>query len=167
MRLYVRVASWLRETGREASPEDYPLCLQPYTKVVAPVSGRPVHDHLRETLGEDKAFLAKTLKARAESARGMLGDSLDQTLSNAMRRDLPSQPMALIEAALTGELFAGACFTGVLAPLRRHAEELCRVHLPALPAFVEPPSAPLSAPWRTSIPRLRCRNSRWLDRSRL
>ncbi|NYZ17883.1 AAA family ATPase [Azospirillum sp. RWY-5-1] len=140
MRLYVRVANWLRENGHAAVPDACPVCLTPFEEVPDPATGRPAHQHLTEALLEGRDFLEKTLAAWAEGAEGALARDLPAVLADAVRDPLPDRPADLLRAALAEELFDASCFTGVLAPLRGHAEALCSTPLAALPGWTEPPT---------------------------
>jgi hypothetical protein len=140
MRLYVRVANWLRETGHATAPNTCPVCLQPYDGRLDPATGLPPHDHLANALSDGKAHLEKTLAAWAQSIFGTLAHDLPETLKTAMGADLPATPAGLLRAALTGELFETDAFKGVLAPLKAHAVMLCDTHLESLPPFTEPPA---------------------------
>ena len=72
MRLYVRVANWLRETGHTTAPDACPVCSKPFGTASDPVTERPVHEHVAEALDDDRVFLEKTLASWAESAAGAL-----------------------------------------------------------------------------------------------
>lgn len=140
VRLYVRVANWLRETGRTTVPDQCPVCLQPFDARPDPATGRAPRAHVVEALNMGKSYLEKTLENWAAGVSGTLARDLPEALSKAMNVDLPAGPADLLRAALTDELFRGDAFKGVLDSLKARATELAETHLSALPPFVEPPT---------------------------
>jgi hypothetical protein len=146
LRLYARVAGWLKEapTGRDLAA--CPVCAAPLGGKKDPVTGKPVVEHLRTCLETEGEYLEKGLQTWEEGALTTLRGGLPETLVAEAERDLPGKPADLIAAALGEELFSSRFLQGSLAALRPATEALCSRVLARLPQFEEPapPSLPAS-----------------------
>lgn len=143
VRLYARVAGWLRdaaksETGPRAALDSCPVCRGALEGSLDEVTSRPVADHLEEHLATDQSFLEKTPDAWAQHALSVLRSKLPEALVAELGTDLPGHPGDLVVNALGDELFAVSCFAGCLGALKATAGELCALARSALPDFAAP-----------------------------
>jgi hypothetical protein len=139
LRLYARVAGWMRDHSRLPHEVDTcPLCQSALDGRTDTVSGKPISDHLREFIGSESQILEKTASAWDQDALARLREAVGPTLQAELNRDLPPSPGALIVAALGQELFQPACLKGCLRVLQQAATGLCTKALARLPRFDEP-----------------------------
>jgi len=140
LRLYTRVASWLRDVGAPSSGvKECPVCLSGLKGKVDPVSRKPVAEHIEECLTANKEYLEKSLSAWEQSAVQLLYSELPQTLQAELAQDLPDSPADLMSHALAEELFQPTVFRGALAPLKEATRSRCSATRGCLRQFAEPP----------------------------
>ena len=139
LRLYARVAGWMRDHSHLAHQVDNcPLCQSALADKADTVTGKPIADHLREFIGTESQILEKTAAAWEQDALARLREDLGQTLQAELNQDLPATPATLITTAFTHELFQSQCLSGCLAVLKTGARVLCAKAVAELPAFEEP-----------------------------
>lgn len=139
LRLYARVAAWMKELPESADRVDLcPVCQNALEGNIDPVTGKPVAAHIGEFLKADAAHLEKTLGDWEQWARGRLLVELPPGLSGEVRDDLPDRPADLIVEALTNKLFEFPHFKGELAALKTPLRALCDRVLGGLAPYEEP-----------------------------
>jgi hypothetical protein len=144
LRLYARVASWLKESSELPDVDTCPLCATALAGKTDAVTGRAIAGHLHDCLDTNEEYLEKSLATWEEGALAKLRGGLPESLLLEVDRDLPDRPADLIATALCDELFASRFLQGSLAAMRQTAESLCQSALRELPPFEEPvaPSLP-------------------------
>jgi hypothetical protein len=126
IRLYTRVAGWIKEHPTLATNEDLcVVCGHDLAKATDPVTGLSVKDHLKEASDNDKDFLGQTFSVWAKSVMQRLSHELHSTLAQEMRHDLPEQPGILVRTALIEELFEKSPFQGALGLLKADFQTTC------------------------------------------
>ncbi|MBC8270292.1 MAG: AAA family ATPase, partial [Rhodospirillaceae bacterium] len=144
-RLYARVADWMRDADKDLLHLDNcALCDTSLEGKADPVTGQPVHKHLRTRLDEVSDALSHTFESWANHVEGKLARELPEGLRQEMGLDLPGAPSDLMTQALTDELFDQQPFQKSLSALKSKVEEICKATFSSLPGFNE--SAPLSFP---------------------
>lgn len=139
VRLYVRVANWLREHKSDQEVVDYcPVCESELEGKVDGVTGEGVKEHIEKCLQSTSNYLEKTVAAWEKGAVEMLANELPEALGSERNAELPETPRDLISGALVDELFESSQFHKSLAPLKETTQSLCNEALGALPEFREP-----------------------------
>jgi hypothetical protein len=138
LRLYARVAGWLKESPGSHDVDTCPLCAAALAGKTDSVTGKAIAEHLRDCLDASREYLDKSLDTWAEGALAKLRGSLPEPLLLEVARDLPESPTDLIAAALCDELFESRFLQGSLAAMRWAAKSLCQSALTELPTFEEP-----------------------------
>lgn len=139
LRLYARVAGWLKE--QEKCPSKIRVC--PVCEVVIegkkdPVTGKFISEQIQQYLERDCGFLEKTIADWENSTIQRLRSEIPPDLRLELDHDLPDSPIDLISKAFGEELFDSQIFKGCLAPLRNIIKNLCLKELKALPQHQEP-----------------------------
>lgn len=139
VRLYVRVANWIREHKAEPyNVEDCPVCETEIKDKTDAVTGEKVKDHIKRCLESQSDYLEKTVMSWEKSAVEILVVGLPDSLSSEINNELPEKPGDLILKALVEELFESPRFEKSLAPLKEAAQILCSEAVTDLSEFKEP-----------------------------
>lgn len=141
--LYAKVSSWMHEHGH-ADDGTCPVCVGRLHEARDPVTGRPVGEHLADA-SRDREVVARTIAEWSAHWCGHLLQELSPAIATEARRDLPTDPAALLRAGLVDELFASDPFKGALSALRTDAAALVAQRLAALPPYREPEAPELPA----------------------
>lgn len=135
VRLYARVAAWIREhPGLVHSENSCAVCGQSLIDVVDEITGLMVKDHVGGAAKEGD-YAGKTFSAWAKHVIGEITTRLPASLAAEARREPPDGPTSLIREAVVEELFRDTAFAKSLKPLRQPMVETCDRALEAFPAF--------------------------------
>ncbi len=154
MRLYERVAGWLRET-HAGVPDDCPVCLSSLLDRRDPVSGKSIQSHLGESLESATEHASLTPARWAEAAIRRLKASIPDSLAAVLGqqgRDTPSQVLRL---AFTRDIFEAAKLSGVLRPLADAARVAAEQILVDIPDVERPAARGVSASLVPALKHLR------------
>lgn len=136
IRLYTRVAGWIKEHPALAKHEDLcVVCGHDLAETVDPITGLPIKDHLKEASVNDKDFLGQTFAAWSKTVIQGLSHDLPLALTQELRVDLPEHPGSLVRTALIEELFEKPPFQETLGLLKADFQATCDAALKAFPAF--------------------------------
>ncbi len=136
IRLYTRVAGWIKEHPALAKHEDLcVVCGHDLAETVDPITGLPIKDHLKEAGVNDTDFLGQTFAAWSKTVIQGLSHDLPPALSQEMRADLPAHPGRLVRMALIEELFEKQPFQKTLGLLKTDFQATCDTAVKAFPAF--------------------------------
>jgi hypothetical protein len=135
IRLYTRIAGWIKEHPALAKHEDMcVVCGHDLIEAVDPITGFPIKDHLKEAGVNDTEFLAQTLAAWAKGVIQGLSHDLPSALAQELRVDLPAHPGKLVRTALIEELFEKPPFQQTLGLLKTDFQATCDKAVDAFPA---------------------------------
>ncbi|WP_198918753.1 AAA family ATPase [Pseudomonas chlororaphis] len=135
VRLYARVAAWIREhPGLVHNENNCAVCGQSLIDVVDEITGLMVKDHIGGAAKEGD-YAGKTFSAWAKHVIGEITARLPASLAAEVRREPPDGPTSLIREAVVEELFHDAAFAKSLKPLRLHIVETCDRALEVFPAL--------------------------------
>jgi energy-coupling factor transporter ATP-binding protein EcfA2 len=138
IRLYSRVAAWVKEHPHAATKEDSCLvCGHALEDALDPLTGLTVKQHLQDAAKADATLLSQTLTSWSVLVLGELARELPMALQQELRLDLPSHPSDLIRMAVVDELFSDESFMGVLGELKTGVETACNAELKKLPPLPE------------------------------
>lgn len=136
IRLYTRVAGWIKEHPTLAKHDDLcVVCGHDLAEAVDPITGLPIKDHLREAGLRDTDFLGQTFAAWSKSVIQGLSHDLPPALAQELRVDLPAHPGNLVRTALIEELFEKSPFQETLGLLKAEFQATCDTAVKAFPAF--------------------------------
>lgn len=136
IRLYTRVAAWIKEHPALAKHEDLcVVCGHDLAETVDPITGLPIKDHLKEAGVNDKDFLGQTFAAWSKTVIQSLSHDLTPSLAHEIRDDLPAHPGNLVRTALIEELFEKPPYQGILGLLKAEFLATCDTAVKAFPAF--------------------------------
>jgi energy-coupling factor transporter ATP-binding protein EcfA2 len=134
LRLYARVAGWLRDEERSVS-DHCPVCGSALVSAVDAHTGKPIGQHLQSCFDRNVEALQKTVPAWETGAIQRLRSDLPLGIANHLNEDLPDSPHETLKKALTEELFANDCFKGALAPLRLATKAMWERNIRSLPEY--------------------------------
>ncbi|MGV8864453.1 MAG: ATP-binding protein [Pseudomonas sp.] len=135
VRLYARVAAWIRDhPGLAHDENNCAVCGHSLADVVDDITGLMVKDHIGGAAKEGD-YAGKTFSAWAKHVIGEITTRLPTLLAAEARRDPPDGPTSLIRQAVVEELFRDAAFARSLKPLKLHIVETCDRALKTFPAF--------------------------------
>jgi len=140
MRLYARVAGWLKDLPEVPSDvKQCPVCDIALEGKLDPVTQEPVTKHLQHHLLTETDHLEKTLDQWARASQASLLEQLPEALATELKNnaDLPASPTDLITMALTDELFESPVLKNSLVPLKSAIVALCTEKLSSIPTFSE------------------------------
>lgn len=136
IRLYTRVAGWIKEHPALAQHEDLcVVCGHDLAEAVDPITGLPIKDHLKEASVNDTDFLGQTFAAWSRNVIQGLNHDLPPALAQELRVDLPAHPGNLVRTALIEELFEKSPFQETLGLLKEDFLATCDTAVKAFPAF--------------------------------
>jgi hypothetical protein len=136
IRLYTRVAGWIKEHPALVKHEDLcVVCGHDITEAVDPITGLPIKDHLKEAGINDTDFLGQTFAAWSKSVIQGLSHDLPPALAQELRVDLPGHPGNLVRTALIEELFEKPPFQETLGLLKVEFQATCDAAVKTFPAF--------------------------------
>lgn len=140
VRLYTRVARWIKEHPSLAKHEDLcVVCGHDLTEAVDPITGLSIKDHLKEALVDEADFLGQTFAAWSKSVIQGLSHDLPPALAQEMRVDLPAHPADLVRTALVDELFERPPFQETIGLLKGEFRVVCDAAVNSFPAFKATP----------------------------
>ncbi len=136
IRLYTRVAGWIKEHPALAKHEDLcVVCGHDLSKAVDPITDLPIKDHLKEAGVSGTDFLGQTFAAWCKTVIQGLSHDLPPALAQEMRTELPAHPGNLVRTALIEELFEKPPFQETLGLLKADFQTTCDAAVKAFPAF--------------------------------
>ena len=134
VRLYARVAAWMREHPGLHNKDNCAVCGHSLIDVVDDITGLKVKDHFGGAAKEGD-FAGKTFATWASHAIGEINRRLPAAIAAEIRLDPPESPVSLLRKAVVDELLQGAAFTGSLSPLQQIVSTTCVQSLAAFPPF--------------------------------
>ncbi|AVT22255.1 hypothetical protein C7Y68_01055 [Paracidovorax avenae] len=135
VRLYARVATWIKEHPALAVDEDScAVCGGSLINAVDPATGLTVKQHLSGAASEGD-FAGKTFREWAKHVVGELTVLLTPAITAEVKGKGIVAPVALLQKAIVDELFADRAFAGSLQPLQEHIRNECEEALEKFPAF--------------------------------
>lgn len=134
VRLYTRVATWMREHPGLHDEDSCAVCGHSLIDVVDDITGLMVKDHIGGAAKEGD-FAGKTFSTWANHVVGEITRRLPVAIAAEIRRDTPKSPTSLLRQAVVDELFHEAAFTGSLAPLQEIVAKACDQGLASFPDF--------------------------------
>lgn len=140
VRLYARVAAWMRDHTQLAHNEsNCAVCGQSLFDVVDEITGLMVKDHIAGAAKEGD-YAGKTFGAWVKHVIAEITASLPVALAAEVRRVPSDGPASLIRQAVEEELFNDPAFAGSLKSLKSHVINICDKALSSFPelAFTEP-----------------------------
>jgi hypothetical protein len=146
LRLYARVAGWIRGLRRQyGCVENCPVCQNVLKGKIDNITGKSISDHIEHFVALDTRYLEKTLQEWADAAAERLRSEPAAALRMEADKDLPAKPTDLISAALGEELFQSLRFSGALLLLKAQIQQLCNKKLEPLAPLAEPSPVALPA----------------------
>ncbi|CAN7424366.1 ATP-binding protein [Aquipseudomonas alcaligenes] len=134
VRLYSRVATWIREHPGLHNEDNCAVCGHSLIDVVDDITGLKIKDHIGGAAKEGD-FAGKTFGTWANHVIGEITRRLPVAIAAEIRLDIPESPMSLLRQAVVDELFREVAFTGSLAPLQKIVAKACDKGLASFPAF--------------------------------
>lgn len=145
VRLYARVANWMREHPGLYNEENCAVCGCPLTDVVDEITGLKVKDHIAG-ISKEGDFAGKTFSTWSNHVIGEITRRLPMAIAAEIRPDVfPENPTTLLRRAVVEELFHDEAFTGSLASLQKSVSLTCDQGLTWFPAFDFTPSPELGS----------------------
>ncbi|NWA06915.1 ATP-binding protein [Pseudomonas gingeri] len=134
VRLYARVASWIREHPGLHDENNCAVCGHSLDDVVDDITGQKIKDHIGGAAKEGD-YAGQTFTTWANHVVGEITTRLPAAIAAEARRDLPESPTSLLRQAVVDELFLDTSFIGSLAPLKQSVAEACDHGLESFPKF--------------------------------
>lgn len=134
VRLYARVATWMREHPGLHNEDNCAVCGHSLIDVVDNITGLNVKDHIGGAAKEGD-FAGKTFSTWATHVIGEITRRLPVAIAAEIRLDIPESPTSLLRQTVVDELFRDAAFTGSLAPLQHIVSKACDQGLAEFPIF--------------------------------
>jgi len=134
VRLYARVASWIREHPGLHDENNCAVCGHNLEDVVDDITGQKIKDHIGGAAKEGD-YAGQTFTTWANHVVGEITTRLPAAIAAEARRDLPESPTSLLRQAVVDELFLDTSFIGSLAPLKQSVAEACDQRLESFPKF--------------------------------
>jgi len=136
VRLYARVAAWMRDHTQLAHNEsNCAVCGQSLFEVVDEITGLMVKDHIAGAAKEGD-YAGKTFSAWTKHVVAEITASLPAALAAEVKRTPSDGPSFLIRQAIVEELFQDPAFARSLNPLKLHVIDICDKALPSFPMMV-------------------------------
>ncbi len=134
VRLYARVAAWIREHPGLHDENNCAVCGHSLDDVVDDITGQKIKDHIGGAAKEGD-YAGQTFTTWANHVVGEITTRLPSAIAAEARRDLPESPTSLLRQAVVDELFLDTAFIGSLAPLKQSVAEACDHGLESFPKF--------------------------------
>ncbi|QDH66611.1 MULTISPECIES: ATP-binding protein [Pseudomonas] len=134
VRLYARVATWIREHPGLQDENSCAICGHSLIDVVDEITGLKIKDHINGAAKEGD-YAGQTFTAWANHAIGQITTRLPVAIAAEVRRDLSASPTSLLRQAVVDELFLDTAFIGSLALLKQSVAEACDHSLASFPKF--------------------------------
>lgn len=134
VRLYARVAAWIREHPGLHDENNCAVCGHSLDDVVDDITGQKIKDHIGGAAKEGD-YAGQTFTTWANHVVGEITTRLPGAIAAEARRDLPESPTSLLRQAVVDELFLDTAFIGSLAPLKQSVAEACDHGLESFPKF--------------------------------
>ncbi|SCW96517.1 MULTISPECIES: AAA family ATPase [unclassified Pseudomonas] len=134
VRLYARVAAWMREHPGLHDENNCAVCGHNLEDVVDDITGQKIKDHIGGAAKEGD-YAGQTFTTWANHVIGEITTRLPAAIAAEARRDLPENPTSLLRQAVVDELFLDTAFVGSLAPLKQSVAEACDHGLEVFPKF--------------------------------
>ncbi|MGL5633075.1 MAG: AAA family ATPase [Azovibrio sp.] len=145
IRLYTRVAAWIKEhTAIAGNDEICAVCGHDLKDSIDPITGISVKTHLKNAATADNDFLGQTFMAWSRHVQAELSHSLPPALAHEMKTDLPDHPSQLIRTALINELFENNAFQNTLRLLSPNFQVVCDQAISTFPEIKIDPIQRLS-----------------------
>jgi energy-coupling factor transporter ATP-binding protein EcfA2 len=134
VRLYARVAAWIREHPGLHDENNCAVCGHSLDDAVDDITGEKIKDHIGGAAKEGD-YAGQTFTTWANHVVGEITTRLPSAIAAETRRDLPENPTSLLRQAVVDELFLDPAFIGSLAPLKRSVADACDHGLESFPEF--------------------------------
>lgn len=136
IRLYARVAAWIKEhADLVVGDEVCVVCGSELVDTIDPLTGVAVKIHLKEAALADADFLGQTFATWSKTVLQGLSHDLPPVLVQELRIDLPDHPGNLIRTALIDELFDNEAFQQTLGLLKPQFQRACDAAVTGFPAL--------------------------------
>lgn len=143
MRLYARVAGWMKDhPGLAQHDELCAVCGHNLEDAVDPITGNLVKAHISDARTSQADYLGQTFSTWSRNVLQALSHDLPQALSQELRGDLPPHPGDLVRKALIEELFDKDPFKQSLGLLKDEFQKICDAAVKNFPVFAAEPLPP-------------------------
>ena len=148
LRLYAKVASWLKDSKFLDEITECPICHSPLMDKVDSITGKPICEHILHFLSVESAYLERTIEAWEKNSIQRLGELADP-LKSEIEGSLPPKPANLILNVID-ELFSADALSDVLMPLKASVRDLCTREIANLPEYSDPEEVSLPGVFSTT-----------------